>query len=289
MKQSLLKSRMIADFLKQPIKKGDWFNVQGTNSRAPEQWAWANYVSGPDEEGFLTLMKETSEITRHISEVERVTDYVGMNPFMPEIRTTGYQVDIEQLLWRAGYQYNSGSRTGGEEGIIRRSDSVDSKNKKQAPEVCDNPMVINEDGEEVEYQRGLVWTVYQKKLLINSIWNHIEIGKVVLRLRPFHWVTERINDGKIEHTAFADLVDGKQRVNALVSYIKGEFSDMEGIYWQDLSENAKRQFLSYRGVTYVELDEKTSDKETLAAFLAINFTGTPMSKKHIQYVQKIKI
>ena len=124
--------------------------------------------------------------------------------------------------------------------------------------------------------------------MIESIWNHIEIGKVVLRLRPFEWVAKRLKEGKIEHTAFADLVDGKQRINALVSYINCEFSDLSGIYWSDLSENAKRRFLGYRGISYVELEEKTTDKETIAAFLAINFTGVPMSEKHIKYVQSIK-
>jgi uncharacterized protein with ParB-like and HNH nuclease domain len=179
------------------------------------------------------------------------------------------------------------SKNGVEE-IIQRFDSLE-KDTILVPEVCDCPMVINEAGEEVEYQRGLVWSLEQKQLLIMSIWNQIEIGKVVIRKRNYNWVINRLKAGKKEHTAFADLVDGKQRVNAIVSYIKGEFSDMNGIYWYDLSENAKRKFLSYRNVMLVEMDDKTSDADVLAAFLAINFTGVPMSMEHIKFVQSIKI
>ncbi|MEO6302534.1 MAG: DUF262 domain-containing protein [Bacteroidia bacterium] len=283
----MTKAEKIEEFLKQPIKVGDIVSIQGTSLRNPDNWEWAtvNSINGDT----LLLNKETTSYTRNVSEVKRIIDHIGVDPFKKEIRTIGYQVDIEQLLWRAGYSYTSFRRTSGEkEGIVKRYEEVGVR-AKSAPEVCDNPMVINEKGEEVEFQRGLVWTEEQKQLLIESIWNNIEIGKVVLRQRSFNWVQKRIKEGKIEHTAFADLVDGKQRINALVSYIKGEFCDLSGNYWYDLSEGAKRKFMSYRNVSYVELEAEATDSDTISTFLSINFTGVPMSRDHIKFVQSIKI
>jgi hypothetical protein len=42
-------------------------------------------------------------------------------------------------------------------------------------------------------------------------------------------------------------------------------------------------------MSYIELDENSTDKDVLSVFLAINFTGVPMSKEHIEYVKSIKI
>lgn len=212
-----------------------------------------------------------------LTNVERDTDHIGANPFGREIRNTSYQIDIEQLFWRGGFDAR------------HRTERMEKYFGVAVPETCLNPMVIDENGNEVEYQRGLVWSLEQKQLLIESIYNHVEIGKFVFRKRSFSWVEKRINGGKIEHTAFADLVDGKQRYTTLVDFVEGKFPDLHGNYFNDLSGQAQRQFRGYRHLTYVELDEHTTDADTLAVFLAINFTGVPMSKDHIDYVRTIKI
>jgi len=134
-----------------------------------------------------------------------------------------------------------------------------------------------------------VWTLEQKQLLIESIYNHVEIGKFVLRSRPWDWVEGRVKEGKLEHTAFKDLVDGKQRFTALVEFVSGKFADLQGNHFDDLSYLAQRRFLSYRHLTYVELGEKSTDEDTLKTFLAINHTGKPMSKEHIEFVKSINI
>lgn len=212
-----------------------------------------------------------------IASVERNTDHIGANPFGREIRNQSYQIDIEQLLWRGGFDAR------------HRTERMEKYFGVAVPEICLNPMVIDKDGNEVEYQRGLVWSLEQKQMLIESIYNHVEIGKFVFRKRSFDWVEKRIKAGKIEHTAFADLVDGKQRYSAIVEFVEGKFPDLHGNYFNDLSGEAQRQFKGYRHLTYVELDEKTTDEDTLAVFLAINFTGVPMSKEHIDYVRTIKV
>lgn len=280
------KEKEIKKYLAEPIKVGETVETQGLNSRNPLSWNWCEVVSIKGNKLTLKTSEINSSFERDISEVRKVTFFIGANPFKKTIRTTGYQVDIEQALWRAGYAYNCNTT---DSFFLTKRMEVMGKQKILAPEICDNPMVIDKKGKEVEFQRGLVWTLEQKQLLIESIWNNIEIGKIVLRLRSFEWVEKRINEGKLEHTAFMDLIDGKQRINALVSYINGEFADLNGLYWKDLSTQCQGQFLGYRNISYVELDEKTTDAETLETFLAINFTGVPMSKEHLKFVQSINI
>lgn len=281
------REKLIEEFLKTPWAPGEFVNVQGMNYRAPQQWAWAKLEKVEGDTLHLSYEGNKTFFTRQISEVERVTDFVGLNPFEKELRGNAQQSDIEQILHYAGWEFNEARHTStGVEELVQR---VEELKVGKVPEVCYNPMVINDKGEEIEYQRGLVWSELQKQLLIMSIWNQIEIGKVVVRKRSYNWVEKRLKEGKIEHTAFADLVDGKQRVNAILSYIRGEFADLNGIYWYDLSESAKRKFMSYRNVTLVQMDENSSDADVLKTFLAINFTGVPMSMEHIKFVQSIKI
>jgi hypothetical protein len=38
-----------------------------------------------------------------------------------------------------------------------------------------------------------------------------------------------------------------------------------------------------------ELGEHATDADVISTFLTLNFTGTPMSKEHIEYIQSIKL
>jgi hypothetical protein len=270
------KEQQIQDFLSQPMKKGDWATVTINNYGKINK----NYVQIVDYDSEDVFYKEYGYNTLQkcsLNNVERCVRHIGENPFKPELRATSYQIDIEQLFWRGGFD---------------RREKLERMEKHlgvPVPETCLNPMVIDEHGNEVEYQRGLVWSLEQKQLLIESIYNNVEIGKFVFRKRSYNWVEKRIKAGKIEHTAFSDLVDGKQRYTTLVEFIQDGFKDMNGNLYSDLSEQAQRRFTGYRQLTYIELDENSTDSDALSVFLAINFAGVPMSKEHIEYVKSIKI
>jgi hypothetical protein len=62
------------------------------------------------------------------------------------------------------------------------------------------------------FQRGEVWSIYQKQLLIDSLLREIDIPKL--------YFSEYEKDGR----ECWDIVDGQQRVSAIVSFIKNEFS-----------------------------------------------------------------
>lgn len=141
-----------------------------------------------------------------------------------------------------------------------------------------NPYVETSDGIEY-YQRGLVWSEEQKKLLIDSIYQNIEIGKFLFRKNTYQRGVK---------TGFGwDLVDGKQRLTTIVDFIQNKFPDNYGNYFRDLSDKAQSRFVDFDSLSYGELDEDTTDTQVSEQFLKLNFTGTPMTPEHIEYVTSI--
>jgi len=271
------KAELIAEYLAKPLIKGDGIYVKGMSFNRPDSEELVEVLKVEGDTVFFERHGYRELQTRKLTEVRKSVREIGANPFQPELRASAYAIDIEQLFWRGGVEARD------------RGKRFESVNGKTIPEVCQDPTVIDSEGNEVEYQRGLVWTLEQKQMLIESIYNHVEIGKFVFRRRSWDWVESRIKEGKFEHTAFADLVDGKQRFNALWEFYNDKFPDLHGNLYSDLSSEAQHIFLSYRQLFYVELDEDTTDKDALRVFLAINFTGVPMSKEHIDYVRSIRM
>jgi hypothetical protein len=77
-----------------------------------------------------------------------------------------------------------------------------------------------------EYQRnGGIWTEEKKQLLIDSILNNYDIPKIY-----FHQFnrSERVDTGK----SFA-IIDGKQRLDAIWSFIEGKFALASEFVYQD--------------------------------------------------------
>lgn len=150
-----------------------------------------------------------------------------------------------------------------------------------------NPHVIDKDKNKINYQRDFVWTLEQKQLLIDSIYNNIEIGKFLFRQLPWTKVIEQLKNNDIAY--YYDCVDGKQRMNAIIEFLQDKFPDSYGNYWSDLSENAQDKLLNYDKLSYGEFSKSATDNNVIDAFLTLNFTGTPMSKEHIEYIKSINI
>ena len=274
----MTKQEKIAEYLKKPLKVGDVINNRYVNSKGSKCCDMESIIKIDEEYAYFSPYNYSSSSLEKIklSEVEKSDFYIGVDLFVSDKYHQKYAIDIEQLIWRCGYEKYCKSRMENYFGV-------------DIPEVCFNPMVIDENGNEVEFQRGLVWSLEQKQLLIESIYNNIEIGKFVFRKREFHWVENRIKSGKLEHTAFMDLIDGKQRFTAIYEFITNVFPDLHGNYYDDFSTKAKNRFRHYNNLTYVELNEDTKDKDVIEQFLAINFTGVPMSRDHIEFVKSIKV
>lgn len=195
----------------------------------------------------------------------------GVNPFGKEKRRISfYNSDIQSLLWKMGYDASSG----------------EIKSERDWQKINFDPYIIDTNGEKQYYQRGLVWTLEQKQLLIDSIYNDIEIGKFLLRYNA--WSRMKKEEAETGTMHSFDCVDGKQRLNTILEFVQNKFPDSMGNYWNDLNGYAQRRFKNYGNLSFGELPESATDEDVIDNFLTLNFTGVPMSKEHIEYVKTFK-
>ena len=150
-----------------------------------------------------------------------------------------------------------------------------------------NPYVTDPStGEKKYYQRPYCWTLEDEQMFIESIYNELDCGKIVLRTNVISDVLDAFTNGDKE-VCYYDVVDGKQRLHTLYRFINDEFPDSHGNYYSDFSDVAKRMFKSRSCITLMEMDEGCTDEDVLKVFLNVNFSGKPMSKEHIKFVQGI--
>lgn len=155
------------------------------------------------------------------------------------------------------------------------------------PEYTDNPYVIDKEGNKVFYQRDYVWSLKDEQLFIESIYNGLDCGKIILRKHSWEYLEDKANKNDLESLAFSDIVDGKQRIHTLKRFINDEFKDLYGFYYSDLSDKAKGYFMDSRSITYLRMGEASTDEDVIQTFLMVNFTGKPMSQEHLDYVKEI--
>lgn len=155
----------------------------------------------------------------------------------------------------------------------------------QVKELNWNPYVWVK-GKKEYFQRPFVWELEDKQLLIESIYNHIDCGKILVRKRSYQSLVEAAKRGETE-LFFNDLIDGKQRLSAIKEFLLGEFKDLHGNYYGDLCWSAKRKVIDHQLMSYSEMPETCTDKEVLSQFLKLNFAGKPQSKEHLDFVRKL--
>lgn len=118
------------------------------------------------------------------------------------------------------------------------------------------------------YQRGLVWSQDDKDALIDSIFKRLDIGKFVFIERPF-----RLGD------AHYTVLDGKQRLNAVMEFIADRFP-YQGVYWSQLSRSDRWSFESIP-VSFACVNTPLTHKEELELFLRLNASGRAQSPEHL--------
>lgn len=126
------------------------------------------------------------------------------------------------------------------------------------------------------YQRGYVWTKEDKELLIDSVFNNIDIGKFVLvHLSDYEY---------LERGRSYEILDGKQRLSTLIEFYENRFP-YKGKYYNDLSYKDKRTFnrLTISVANVHETDKKT----VLKYFLMLNRTGRSMDKTYLDKVEQM--
>jgi hypothetical protein len=135
-----------------------------------------------------------------------------------------------------------------------------------------NGMNMNPD-----YQRDYVWEIEDKRKLIGSMLAQIDIGKFTIVKRPHsQWKNDDI---------FCEIIDGKQRLQAIVDFIEGRF-DYKGILFRYMHPQ-DRHYIEDCPILLAELPEETTEKQKLEHFLRVNTTGKVVSEEHLNKVRKL--
>ena len=124
----------------------------------------------------------------------------------------------------------------------------------------------------ISCQRGYVWTLENKIKLIDSIFRGSDIGKFVFVRKDY------------PHARY--VIDGKQRINAIMGFILGEYA-YNGVYYRQLSHADKRAF-DQHGIQFGELrDGEYSEKDLAQLFLVLNTAGVPQTEEHLNHVRSL--
>ena len=137
-------------------------------------------------------------------------------------------------------------------------------------------------------QRPFVWTLLQKQELIMSMLKGLNIP--VLSLIQY---TEVENGHDRRRDRVYQVIDGKQRLSTMISFVKGEFPitfNGQDYYFSDLDDKAKYEVEHYwvkadvaYSYKYTDGDESAfiTDQQKIDWFEMINFAGTPQDTEHL--------
>lgn len=124
----------------------------------------------------------------------------------------------------------------------------------------------------ISCQRGYVWTLEDKVRLIDSIFRGSDIGKFVMVKREFPFARY--------------VIDGKQRINAIIGYMLGEYS-YKGVYYRELSYRDRMSFDRHQ-IQFGEIkDNDITEKDLANIFLTLNTAGVPQTEEHLKHVKGI--
>ena len=130
------------------------------------------------------------------------------------------------------------------------------------------------------YQRDLVWTTEKKQAFIKKlIIGDIDLCPTLI-MPPF----------KEDRPEF-EVLDGKQRMMAIIQFIQGQFP-VEGFYYKDLSSGDVSRIMNspfkYKQVKYYDKNglSEMSLEQKVELFLQINEYGQKVSDEHLAKIKE---
>lgn len=128
------------------------------------------------------------------------------------------------------------------------------------------------------FQRNPVWTRLQQSYLVDTILNGLPI--------PELYMQDAISSDGTEKSI---LVDGQQRIRAVLEFVQGEYSlegDDVSREWRnrkfnDLSEEEKKRFLSYKFVVRI-LPATLNDDSIRGVFSRMNKNVVPLNEQELR-------
>ena len=129
-------------------------------------------------------------------------------------------------------------------------------------------------------QRGLVWNIDQKRALILAILRD-------KTLEPISVIENRVRGKEGEKNCW-QVIDGKQRLTTIISFLNDEFTivhENKEWFYNDLPEECKKHIRFFDrlrvNVHYDDIKDKISDKTKIDLFEEINWLGTPQDIEHL--------
>ncbi len=283
------KDKLIRDFLKTPITVGEEClcreNLLTEFQDKADRMAYVKVkeIDEPNKRYFVVRVDNSRYSYQQgwveENDIKRIVYNIGANPF-PENswrkKTQHLNYDLSCILTTLGFD------------VYNFCWNEERLTNFPIPELSFNPYVIDKDGNKRYYQRDFCWSVKDEQRLITSIYNGLNCGSILVRRHSYEWVEQKVKENDIEDVAFNDIVDGKQRLNAIIRFITDQFKDEYGNYFSDLSKEAQREFLNTQAISYAAMGEKSTDQDVIDAFLTVNHTGRVVSAAHIHDVQTIK-
>ena len=255
------KQQLIQEYLEEPLKIGEHIKIKGHGSRNKNIWGITKVVDIIDGIPYVGDRQPVTE------EWKKWTGEIGADPFDKSFyRIQSINFQLESILFQ-----------------LFKDDKYDIEGTPISASNF-NPFVFV-NGEKKYYQRPLCWSLKDKQLLLESIYNNVDCGKIVVRNRGWEELRKLQKEG--HELAWKDVVDGVQRINAIKSFMDGEYPDLHGNYFEDLSDQAQRRLTNNQLISYSELPEKTTDEEVLKQFLRLNFSGVPQSQEHLDYIKSL--
>ena len=123
-----------------------------------------------------------------------------------------------------------------------------------------------------DYQRDLVWTEEQEHSLIDSIYNHVEIGKFAFNHCGY--------TGEYGY----EIIDGKQRMNTLLKFAEGRIKYKGKTIFE--MHSIDRYFFENYPVSFGEIRNATKE-QVYRYFIKLNTGGVSVSKEHLQKVVEL--
>jgi hypothetical protein len=140
----------------------------------------------------------------------------------------------------------------------------------------------------INLQRPFVWNLQQQQEFIISL--------ILERYIPNFTIIDNRKDW-YEKNSYFEMIDGKQRFTTIVNFMKNQFpiifEDKE-YYFDDLKEVNGNGFVrsSILGrlkanIYYSYPDAVITDRQKIALFKIINFTGVAQEKEHLDNLNKL--
>lgn len=136
---------------------------------------------------------------------------------------------------------------------------------------------------QINLQRPFVWTQLQKERYILSLLRNIDQSPFV------------IVQHKTPSTIIYKVIDGKQRLSTILSYLNGDFAIYykgQNIYYENLSPLSQHNIVDNRhfkwNVHYSYENNPIEDDVLIDLFEQVNFMGTNVEVEHFESIKKIQ-